>query len=373
MNFQLSKMLDNLKIRTYNQAIINRLNEVGGFVVCDSLSNRFTSKQHYTTEKIKLHFYKVESGYAYVDISLSPHYHFNDYRHNGNDFSVNDCIKTLTDILHLFGIKDTEFSEFKPVNLEFGVNITPHQDTRQIIDGVTYYKKTKFIHSRTKGGDLEYSKISDATSEKQIKIYAKGLQCHEVLHTPEIDANTLRYEIKSKRSRYLKKLGINNLTDLLTPKTYTRLSQELINDFNHILILNFNANLDALTPKDRGYITRANSVEFWDNLTSEKHRNSFGYNRQKYERILKAEKFKHALIFAQILDKILKINFCANSSKKTTMNKGKSNFDQNPSDVIKWENAQKTLNTKIKQAKKTVKNNDKKEVKKPHQNNAKLS
>lgn len=244
-------MIDNLKIRTYNQAIINRLLGVGGFVVCKSLSNRFDSIQHKDTEKLKIHFFKVKGGFGFVDISLSPHYHFNGYRHNGNDFSVIDCIKTLKEILYLIGIKDTEFSEFQPVNLEFGVNIIPHQDTLKIIEGIIFYKKTKFKLSRTNGGELEYSKILDATSEKQIKIYAKGLQCHEVLNAQEVNINTLRYEIKSKKSRYLKKLGISSVNNLLDFTTYNKLGQELIEDFKHILILNLSANLEALNPKER--------------------------------------------------------------------------------------------------------------------------
>lgn len=158
----------------------------------------------------------------------------------------------------------------------------------------------------------------------------------------------MRYEIKSKKSRYLRKLGINKLADLLNSKTYTRLGQELINDFHQILILNLNLNIDALKTEEREYVKRTNKVEFWDNLRVEINRNKFGRYRAKYIKIMHSKKIKHSENLEQKIEEKTAFLSDANSPKKTAINKGV--FENSPivSDVIKGENAPLTQTLIIK-------------------------
>lgn len=283
-------MLDNLKIRIYNSELISLLSESGEFVPCKPL-NKFTeSKQHKISDKIKIHLYKnKQSECIYLDLSISPHYHFNDYRHNGNDFSVKDCQNTLMDILDLIGVKRAEMQDLQVINLEFGVNIIPEIDVMEIINGVVYYKKTEFIR---KNG-LTTFKITDTNTEKQIKIYAKGIQCHEALNAPEIDKNTLRFEVKTKKSRYIKKMGVYSFADLMRDEVYIQLGNELIKDFNNILILYPNADLTPLNDKEKEFITKANKVDFWKEIINEPTRKKFTRNRKKYIEIMTTKKIKH--------------------------------------------------------------------------------
>lgn len=309
-------MLDNLKIRTFNQTLINRLYGRLGFDLCRALNNNFESFQHcFGLGKFKLHFFKAKGGYAYLDICISPHYHFNDYRHNGNYFSVKDCKYSLTSIFKLLKITPEEFTALQVVNIEFGVNIIPEVPATEIIKGVVYYKKTPFNNIQK----LEFAKISTATAHKQIKIYAKGLQfegMEEMEETNGIESvhpNTLRFEVKSKKQRFINQLGIWSVADLFKDEVYQKLGQNLLDEFQQVHILNLSLDLEQLKPKEREYISKANNAEFWSDLIKGKHRNSFKYNKEKYNRILEDEslyksgvkKIKHSQILGLILDQIL--------------------------------------------------------------------
>lgn len=306
-------MLDNLKIRTFEQTLINRLYGRLGFALCGALNNNFESFQHcFGLGKFKLHFFKAKGGFAYLDICISPHYHFNEYRHNGNHFSVKDCKYSLTSIFKYLEITPEEFTALQVVNIEFGVNIIPEAPTTEIIKGVVYYKKTPFKNIQK----LEFAKISSATTHKQIKIYAKGLQFEEMEEVEGIDgvhSNTLRFEVKSKKQRFINQLGIWSVADLFKDEVYQKLGQNLLDEFQQVHILNLSLDLEQLKPKEREYISKANKAEFWSGLIEGKHRNSFKHNKEKYNRILEdenlyksgANKIKHSQILGLILDQIL--------------------------------------------------------------------
>lgn len=343
-------MLDNLKLRTYNRELISLLSESGDFVACGKSRNKIKeTKRHKISDKIKLYLYRNGlNEYIYLDLSISPHYHFNDYRHNGNDFSVKDCQNTLLDILDLIGIKRAEMQELQVINLEFGVNVIPNVDVREIINGVAYYKKTPFIY---KSG-LTTFKITDTDTEKQIKIYAKGIQCHEVLNAPEIDRNTLRFEVKTKKSRYIKKLGVYSFADFFRDEVYHRLAEELIKDFNHILILYPNTDLSTLNDKEKEFITKANNIDFWEEIISEPTRKMFIRNRKKYTKIMTTKKIKHAEHLGQkISEKITQKNVPFSPYNKID-NQGVKNKNLCIPTPIRWENGtllkNPLLNTLIK-------------------------
>ena len=133
-----------------------------------------------------------------------------------------DSITAVQNILQYLGIREEENEILKVVNIEFGANIIPPIDIKNFIGGLFYYKKTTFNNSQ-----FPYFKKTNATAYKQIKAYAKGLQFADFPHYG-IDANTFRFEVKSKQAKNIKKYGIRTALDLLKPETYQRLSQELI-------------------------------------------------------------------------------------------------------------------------------------------------
>ena len=211
-------MLDNIKLYTKDQSIINQLAEMPGFVYYKPQDKYYKNENKYYRDffhsfkhevfgvKFSLHFQKVIVekvlvGYSSLHIVISPHYHFNNYLHNGNDFTPHQCIKTMEEILQYISIKPNDFDVLKVVNIEFGLNIIPETDIQNLINNILYYKKTPFIIPEPKN---VFSKRTDNTKYKQLKAYAKGLQFADV---PEcgIDINTFRFEVKSKQGKNIKK------------------------------------------------------------------------------------------------------------------------------------------------------------------------
>ena len=133
-----------------------------------------------------------------IDILFKPHYYFNDNLHNANDFRAIDCINAVLELKNTFNI---DLKLLKVVNIEFGINVLSPIDIKKLITFLLYHEKNEF---KTDIG-LAFSKKSfRATttgminSYKIIKAYAKGLQFPQYT-----DINTFRFEVKSKKSKYI--------------------------------------------------------------------------------------------------------------------------------------------------------------------------
>ena len=334
-------MLDFIKLRIDNQELINRVFLHPDFVKCKPKNNYYYSKyQKEINTKLQLDFSKSrEKGkFTYVDLCISPHYHFNNYLHNGNDLTPLNCIKSIFEILDYLQIKSDELIELKVVNLEVGVNIIPETDVKELINGIYYSKKTPFMvydskiphYRRTEKKDSEY---------KIIKTYAKGLQCHE-RQQYEVDINTFRFEVKTKKHRKIKSLGITTAKDLLNIAKYPRLAEEVINEWQNVLLINLTPDLTTLRREDVQFIKQSVKFDFWNDLITKKHRNTFSNNNKKYYNILKGKNNLHQLIKLQIIDKIYQLLNCANSPQETPINKGILKTKETALNTIKGENAQ---------------------------------
>ena len=316
-------MLDFIKLRIDNQELINRVFLHPDFGKCKPKNNYYYSKyQKEINTKLQLDFLKSrEKGkFTYVDVCISPHYHFNNYLHNGNDLTPENCIKSIFEILDYLQIKSYELNELKVVNLEVGVNIIPETDVKELINGIYYSKKTPFKvyyskiphYRRTEKKDSEY---------KIIKTYAKGLQCHE-RQQYEVDINTFRFEVKTKKHRKIKSLGITTAKDLLNIAKYPRLAEEVINEWQNVLLINLTPDLATLKRDEIQFIKQSVKFDFWDDLITKKSQNTFSNNKKKYYNILKGKNNLHHLIKLQIIDKIYQLLNCANSLQETSINKG---------------------------------------------------
>ena len=342
-------MLDNTKFSVLELQIINRVLRHPDFIVCRPKNNYYHSLQHKTYgAKLRLDFRKaVENGkvigYGHLEISVSPHYHYNQYKHNGNDFTPVNCIKTILDIFIYLGIKPDEYDILKVVNMEYGLNIIPNTDIKNLIDGLLFYKKTPF-----KVGEFPYFKINDATSYKQIKAYAKGLQFIEFPQY-EINPNTLRFEVKTKQAKCIKKHGIYNANDLLKLETYNALQQSLLDEWEQMLLVNFETNLSHLETDEVEFIKKCETMDFWKDLKILKHRNTFSLNKEKYYNILGTKNNLQTQIKLQIIDKLFDFSKCADSTQKTPMNREKLRLEKTSSPLINLEYAHlnKCLVTKL--------------------------
>lgn len=317
-----SVMVDFLKFRTFNQLIINRLLGNSDFKHVQSKEHYIYYFEHKKYKKIKLEFRKssknlAENEFTYVDIFVSPHYHFNGYKHNGNDFTPENCKQALQEIFDILEVKSSEYKELQLVNLEFGVNIIPDTDIQNLITGILYYnRKTPFITSQ----DFLYYKITDATGYKQIKAYAKGLQ---FLDKPEygINDNTFRFEVRSKEAKRIRKYGIHSADDLFRDKVYTILAQSLLDEWKTILIINVEPDLRGLKADEVKYIIEAQKIEFWITKAQNNYRNCFSREVKKYYAQSQKVNNLHHQIRVQILDKIFDLLSGADSTNKPPMNK----------------------------------------------------
>lgn len=334
-------MLDFIKLRIDNQELINRVFLHPDFVKCKPKNNYYYSKyQKEIEKKLQLDFHKINdfNEFDYVDVCISPHYHFNNYLHNGNDLTPENCIKSIFEILDYLHIKSDELDELKVVNLEVGVNIIPKTDVKELINGIYYSKKTPFMvydskiphYRRTEKKDSEY---------KIIKTYAKGLQCHE-RQQYEVDINTFRFEVKTKKHRKIKSLGITTAKDLLNIAKYPRLAEEVINEWQNVLLINLTPDLATLRRDEVRFIKQSVKFDFWNDLITNKSQNTFSNNKKKYYNILKGKNNLHHLIKLQIIDKIYQLLNCANSPQETPINKGILKTKETALNTINGENAQ---------------------------------
>ena len=138
-------MIDNCKLNCTDQQLIQRLRNFPNMEQIET--NNTTDSFGIFGNHLKMDFRKSFEngrfiGYYNVYLSISPHYHFNKYIHNGNDLTPENARKSILDICTYLGIKRSEFDLFKVVNLEFGLNIIPTTDIKKLVNGIEFYKKT---------------------------------------------------------------------------------------------------------------------------------------------------------------------------------------------------------------------------------------
>lgn len=341
-------MLDNIKFSVTDIGIINRVLLHPDFAQCRPKNNYYHSLKHRTHgAKLSLDFRKAMErgkviGYGHLEIIASPHYHFNHYQHNGNDFAPTDCIEAIAGILTYLGIEQEEYDSLKVVNIEFGLNLIPEQDIKNLINGLLFYKKTPFTIPDTK---KPYFKKTDATNYKQIKAYGKGLQ---FLDVPQygINPNTFRFEVKSKQAKNICKYGINTATDLLNLESYNRLGQILLDEWEQVLLINLGLKsneLNALKRDEVLFVKNVKSIDFWSGL----YRVKFARSKDKYHTILGKKNNLHHLIKLQIIDKLFDLQNVTNSTQKTTINRGILKNDKTTSQLINLENVTDLQNNKV--------------------------
>lgn len=272
-------MLDFLKCQTRCQKTIDRLSNHELLLwVSDTDKLLFGDDEVITTKKVKQYKGIYFAFYPNrLDIFFKPHYYFNNNIHNGNDFFITDCIKTIREFKAIFQI---DLMQLKIVNIEFGINIIPSINVKELIKYIQFHEKNEF---RNDVG-LAYSKRSSKPKKdgkenkyKSVKAYAKGI------HQPQYcNINTFRFEIKSKESKYINKLGICTFNDLLNEAVYSKLAETIISEFKEVLILDNITDFNGLSHKEREKIKMYNNPFEWYDIINSTYRNSFCNNKTIY-------------------------------------------------------------------------------------------
>ena len=257
-------------------------------------------------ESIKTVVIKTYEGIVFnfdcdkLEILFKPHYYFNGNKHNANDFTVKDFIYT---IIYLQQTLNISLNLCLIMNIEYGVNIVSPVCIKDLINYIKYHFKNEFLNHT----GLQYSKYSSKPNKtgkpnlyKIIKAYAKGLQFPDFCHI-----NTFRFEIKSNRTEYIKKkIGVITLQDLLVLEPYKKMSENLISEFENVLLLDVYARPDLSKSETKDFKEYLNP-DYWYHILQHPDRNKFTKTKNKYLKIISRDKNNlHLNILNLIRDKL---------------------------------------------------------------------
>lgn len=282
------KMIDFVKLRVDNQEIISfyhteyeSLNEFqkNGFLSYEvNLGIQFDFQ-------IVNYLKGNNNEFSYLYISFKPHYIYNNGLHNGNDFSAFDCQLVIGKVFDYLEMNRFYIEDYLIVNLEFGVNIIPYYSSKEIVDNTIFYKRSRFIINKGRYSKISSSNRNDLTTDnlksissyKAIKFYCKGIHLEDKdlnLKEIKVDRNTLRFEIKTKRSstihQFFKTSDKPTFELLFTNDFYLTAKSILFKEFRYVFILNLNE--EPLKSKE---------INYWNNLFSNEEIDSKKLQREK--------------------------------------------------------------------------------------------
>ena len=269
-------MIDFVKIVLRNRTLINDVWENDNLIFHSDQVRR-------VKDEIRNYRKKSFSGLIFtlyedkLEITGSLHKYFNNGIHNTNDFSFVDCIRIIYELESVFGLN---LNECQVVNLEFGLNIIPMESVENVVVWLKFHERNEFRYYP----DLQYAKQAGrfrdgrTNTYKVLKAYAKGKQPFDNITYG--DTNTFRLEVRSKQSKYINRLGVFTLNDLINSSIYKRLGTELLKEWNNVIILD--KNLYGNNDKFDKYL----SQDFWENCLNG-DRNKLSRQRKKYFALLK--------------------------------------------------------------------------------------
>jgi hypothetical protein len=215
-------MYDLLKIRTYEQEIIN--------TVFDTIKTSYRKTKdlpylkEYHDNGITIAFQKQNIRQA-LYITFSPHKQINNNLHNANPLSLKSAQQNIIETLGNFEIDRTKFEKFKITRLEIGVNYKCELPLEIVFSSFLMFQTALFeIHkeyTHYKFADSGYRKNiynNKRTPYQTFKHYIKSLQRDNKgtsnAKNGYCDDEVMRTEIKSERSGKVKEIGFETLDDL---------------------------------------------------------------------------------------------------------------------------------------------------------------
>ena len=276
--------MDYIKLSTKDKSIIESFRKNRRLEWCSSEDkfNRYdpeviNTKDKYQYKGIIFCFYPNE-----LKISFFPHYYFNGNLHNANDFKVIDCINVISEFKNTFEI---DWEKLRVINIEFGINVLSPIDVKDLIMFLVYHNQNEFRtdiqYPFSKKSYLVNKRSQRPNDYKTIKAYAKGLQFPKFT-----DINTFRFEVKSRESAYINKLGILNLNDLLKVNVYYLLIDKLIEEFKNVLILYDKIDFTNLNSKEVSKLNTLLSQSHWYRVKQDNKRNVFNDEKIKYYKLI---------------------------------------------------------------------------------------
>lgn len=171
--------------------------------------------------------------------------------HNHSIFTIDEALKAFARLFEILGVNP---ANAKVLQLEYGLNINPVFNPNLFIDRLICFKSKPFE------GMGNYEKIGKLCYQKEydLKIYNKGKQY-------KLKNNVLRIEKKIKDSYYLKRLGINNITDLTAAKA-EQMTIDLCECIDEVIFNDKSIDETKLTTRQKLALSKYRNSDFWDEL-----------------------------------------------------------------------------------------------------------
>lgn len=171
--------------------------------------------------------------------------------HNHSIFTIDEALKAFARLFEILGVNP---ANAKVLQLEYGLNINPVFNPNLFIDRLICFKSKPFE------GMGNYEKIGKVCYQKEydLKIYNKGKQY-------KLKNNVLRIEKKIKDSYYLKRLGINNITDLTAAKA-EQMTIDLCECIDEVIFNDKSIDETKLTTRQKLALSKYRNSDFWNEL-----------------------------------------------------------------------------------------------------------
>lgn len=227
---------------------------------------------------------KITQKHAYIENSI--HSYFNsistDKAHNSNDFSFCDLKHTLNTLEKElnYPLKDIRLQKIEfGFNIDLGFNPTDFLENNLLM----YKLKSPCIDPKN-NVNMKFKKFKYQNYE--VKVYNKSLDCVGICDNP----NILRVEIRYLTCKEFNKFGIHNLADLKDINCLNLIFQDLLDKFNHLVIVDrYDGNADMST-KNRQLMIKYTNPNFWIDIKKNCHPNTCRNHRDDFFQLIEKNK-----------------------------------------------------------------------------------
>lgn len=224
---------------------------------------------------------------------------------NYNDFNLCQFNESVDVLQRELGFVS---KETKITNLEFGFNIEIEEDPKTIID-----EKILMFDYKSHNRDQKYRGQGDfkefQMTDYSFKVYNKSKQ-YKIK-----DRDIIRFELKITNSRYLKKLGVNTLSDV-NYEAFIKLYDIFIKQFDKLMILDSIKPPEGLPLDEKVFFNQyTNPIQWQSNNTLKVYTNKYR-TQAKFDKIIKAHNLLNtkALLREKLALKFIDLMDCSNNS-----------------------------------------------------------
>nr|WP_315134586.1 hypothetical protein [uncultured Flavobacterium sp.] len=247
-------MMDNVKLFVKDKHRFENHIENNGLVELSTSVNHFTGEvNEYPKRGKDLNLdIKITKNQAIILGSIHKYKNILEDKgnQNYNDFSFCQIQQVIRELTEKYQIKnDTSIT-----NLEFGFNLAVEKDPKLIIDANLLMNNYKSPSKNLKflgRGDYKEFQLTDYN----IKFYNKSKQF-------KLGTHVLRIELKITRKRFLQKLDIYSLEDLMYNWTYVKLFEDFIGKFEGLMIVD-EFDVDLIPEKDYNKLIKYTNPNYW--------------------------------------------------------------------------------------------------------------